>query len=173
MISLKTQKKRDQEKTPKKWSSLISEKERETVIIKKPVKRRLEEDIIVVPKGISELIYPDILTSIMRYLSEEDYLNFSSAYPKIEEYSLRNSVYIQYLLKYRPADYKNIVDNMELYKSKILDIDPKYIYYDIHYMLYPELFDEEIPNIYGLSDKEAKIYRKKVKQKELYEKWKE
>ena len=172
MISL-TGKKEKRTKS-KKWSSLITKEER--VKIKKPIKiNKIDKtnEIILIPKNIVDLMYPDILVSLMKYTDEKDYLNFVITHYKFIEYSFRNSVYQEYLKLYYPNEYLNILNNLKFYKTKVLNLDPKYIYYDIHYEMYPEHFEEEISNVYGLNRKEVKQYRKEAKQKELYDKWRD
>ncbi len=119
------------------WSKLVKT---EFKVLK--AKSKTKVDVIslniemkITPSAISK-IYPDILVQMMPFMDEKSYLNFVAVNSRMEEMSLKNSTFLEFLRNYRPNEYRDVLNSEKMFKN----ISPKYIYYEIHKELYPDYY---------------------------------
>ena len=97
-----------------------------------------------IPQNALDKAYPDILINFMSYLSEQEYLDFTASGRNegiLEDLSLTNSSFLEYLKRYRPKEAKEVLYREPHHRrERKVSPDYQYIYYDIHYELFSELY---------------------------------
>lgn len=121
------------------WSNLV----KTDIKIQKPKGKskietvKVEMKMKLTPSAISK-IYPDILIQMMPFMGEESYLSFVSVNNRMEDMSLKNYTFLEFLKNFRPKEYERVIESEKYYKK----VSPKYKYYEIHRELYPDYYEE-------------------------------
>jgi len=130
--------------TPKKnWSEIVKTNVSISGVPKtldnnkktKPV----EVDIkLKIPLNSLDKIYPDVLITLMQFMDEKSYLSFTASSDSLEDMSLTNIPFLNYIKRYKSKkEFQNIINQKKTYLKKLKGLEQNYLYYTIHKELYP------------------------------------